>query len=105
MKRYKEKKETCKTLKALAPYIYIYISRFYRTGKNVCTANGKTSVIENCAKQELNRIEIKEDLRKDIKLSLICDIEKIKRTSYLKVVRVKKREEKLELQESSLSFF
>ena len=84
---------------------YIYISGFYRTKKNVCTANGETSVIENCVKQELNKIEIKEDLKKDIKLSLICDIEKIKRTSYLKVVRVKKREEKLELQESSLSFF
>ena len=83
----------------------LYISRFYRTKKNVCTANGETSVIENCVKQELNKIEIKEDLKKDIKLSLICDIEKIKRTSYLKVVRVKKREEKLELQESSLSFF
>ena len=83
----------------------LYISRFYRTKKNVCTANGETSVIENCVKQELNKIEIKEDLKKDIKLSLICDIEKIKRTSYKKVARIKKREEKLELQESSLSFF
>ena len=72
----------------------LYISRFYRTKKNVCTANGETSVIENCVKQELNKIEIKEDLKKDIKLSLICDIEKIKRTSYLKVVRVKKERRK-----------
>ena len=80
----------------------VYISRFYRTKKNVCTANGETSVIENCVKQELNKIEIKEDLKKDIKLSLICDIEKIKRTSYLKVVRVK---EKLKLPIDSLSFF
>ena len=55
--------------------------------------------------EELDRIKINEDLSNGKKLSLICDIEKIKRTSYLKVVRVKKREEKLELQESSLSFF
>ncbi len=72
----------------------LYISRFYRTKKNVCTANGETSVIENCVKQELNKIEIKEDLKKDIKLSLICDIEKIKRTSYKKVARIKKKRRK-----------
>ena len=72
----------------------LYISRFYRTKKDVCTANGETSVIENCVKQELNKIEIKEDLKKDIKLSLICDIEKIKRTSYKKVARIKKKRRK-----------
>lgn len=83
----------------------LYISRFYRTKKNVCTANGETSVIENCVKQELNKIEIKEDLKKDIKLSLICDIRKMKRTSYLNVVRAEEKKEKLKLQENSLSFF
>ena len=97
--------QNAESIGALYIYIYIYISRFYRTGKNVCTANGKTSVIENCAKQELNRIEIKEDLRKDIKLSLICDIRKMKRTSYLNVVRAEEKKEKLKLQENSLSFF
>ena len=55
--------------------------------------------------EELDRIKTNRDLRNDEELSLICDIEKIKRTSYKKVARVKKREEKLELQESSLSFF
>lgn len=80
-------------------------SRFYRTEKNVCTANVKTSVIEKCVKQELNKIEIKEDLRNDEELSLVCDIEKIKRTSYKKVVRAKKREKELELPIYSLSFF
>ena len=55
--------------------------------------------------EELDRIKTNRDLRNDEESSFICDIEKIKRTSYLKVVRVKKREEKLELQESSLSFF
>ena len=52
--------------------------------------------------EELDRIKINEDLSNGKKLSLICDIEKIKRTSYLKVVREK---EKLKLQIDSLSFF
>ena len=54
------------------------------------------------SKEELDRIKINEDLSNGKKLSLICDIEKIKRTSYLKVVREK---EKLKLQIDSLSFF
>ena len=52
--------------------------------------------------EELDRIKINKDLSNGKKLSLICDIEKIKRTSYLKVVREK---EKLKLQIDSLSFF
>ena len=52
--------------------------------------------------EELDRIKTNRDLRNDEELSLICDIEKMKRTSYLKVVRVK---EKLKLQIDSLSFF
>ena len=52
--------------------------------------------------EELDRIKINEDLSNGKKLSLICDIKKIKRTSYLKVVREK---EKLKLQIDSLSFF
>ena len=60
------------------------------------------SVLEKSYTEELDRIKINRDLRNDEESSLICDIEKIKRTSYLKVVRVK---EKLKLQIDSLSFF
>ena len=56
---------------------------------------------ENCT-EELDRIKTNIDLITEGELSLICDIEKMKRTSYLKVVRVK---EKLKLQIDSLSFF
>ena len=56
---------------------------------------------ENCT-EELDRIKTNIDLITEGELSLICDIEKIKRTSYLKVVRVK---EKLKLPIDSLSFF
>ena len=52
--------------------------------------------------EELDRIKTNRDLRNDEESSFICDIEKIKRTSYLKVVREK---EKLKLQIDSLSFF
>ena len=75
------------------PYIYIY------------THHGRISDIENYVRKELNRVKINEDLRNDEGLSLICDIEKIKRTSYLNVVRKEERKEKLELQKNSLSFF
>ena len=54
------------------------------------------------SKEELDRIKTNRDLRNDEESSFICDIEKIKRTSYLKVVREK---EKLKLQIDSLSFF
>ena len=60
------------------------------------------SVSEKSYTEELDRIKTNRDLRNDEELSLICDIEKMKRTSYLKVVRVK---EKLKLQIDSLSFF
>ena len=60
------------------------------------------SVLEKSYTEELDRIKTNRDLRNDEESSLICDIEKIKRTSYLKVVRVK---EKLKLQIDSLSFF
>ena len=56
---------------------------------------------ENCT-EELDRIKTNIDLITEGELSLICDIEKMKRTSYLKVVREK---EKLKLQIDSLSFF
>ena len=56
---------------------------------------------ENCT-EELDRIKTNIDLITEGELSLICDIEKMKRTSYLKVVRVK---EKLKLPIDSLSFF
>ena len=52
--------------------------------------------------EELDRIKTNIDLITEGELSLICDIEKMKRTSYLKVVREK---EKLKLQIDSLSFF
>ena len=58
--------------------------------------------ISKSVSEELDRIKTSEGLRNDIELSLICDIEKMKRTSYLKVVRVK---EKLKLPIDSLSFF
>ena len=75
------------------PHIYIY------------THHGRISDIENYVRKELNRVKINRDLRNDEGLSLICDIEKIKRTSYLNVVREEERKEKLELQKNSLSFF
>ena len=52
--------------------------------------------------EELDRIKTNIDLITEGELSLICDIEKMKRTSYLKVVREK---EKLKLPIDSLSFF
>ena len=59
----------------------LYISRFYRTKKNVCTANGETSVIENCVKQELNKIEIKENSKYEVEIraTVIYVIDEIKR--------------------------
>ena len=74
------------------PHIYIY------------THHGRISDIENYVRKELNRVKINEDLRNDEGLSLICDIEKIKRTSYLNVVRKEERKEKLELQKNSCPF-
>ena len=62
------------------------------------------TVSEKNYTEKLNRIKTSKDLRNDEKLSLSCDIKKIKRTNYLKVVRVEEKKEKLKLQENSLSF-
>ena len=72
---------------------------------HIYTHHGRISDIENYVRKELNRVKINEDLRNVKKLSLICDIRKMKRTSYLNVVRAEEKKEKLKLQENSLSFF